>query len=62
MKRLNTMSAWIIIEKSINLIQTQVFILTSLPFREVSEWFKEHAWKACIRQRIGGSNPFLSAK
>jgi hypothetical protein len=28
----------------------------------VSEWFKEHAWKACIRQRIGGSNPFLSAK
>ncbi len=32
------------------------------PNREVSEWFKEHAWKACIRQRIGGSNPFLSAK
>ena len=28
----------------------------------MSEWFKEHAWKACIRQRIGGSNPFLSAK
>ena len=21
-----------------------------------------HAWKACIRQRIEGSNPFLSAK
>ncbi len=23
----------------------------------VSEWLKEHAWKVCIRQRIGGSNP-----
>ena len=24
----------------------------------VAEWFKAHAWKACIRQkRIGGSNP-----
>ena len=30
--------------------------------REVSEWLKELAWKACIRQRIEGSNPFLSAK
>ena len=29
--------------------------------REVSEWLKEHAWKVCIRQRIEGSNPFLSA-
>ena len=27
----------------------------------MSEWLKEHAWKACIRQRIEGSNPFLSA-
>ncbi len=26
-------------------------------FGEVSEWLKEHAWKVCIRQRIGGSNP-----
>ena len=32
-------------------------------FREVAEWSKAHAWKACIRQkRIEGSNPFLSAK
>ncbi|OUJ90129.1 hypothetical protein BW735_12590, partial [Escherichia coli] len=23
----------------------------------MSEWLKEHAWKVCIRQRIGGSNP-----
>ncbi|ONG29699.1 hypothetical protein BW690_08950, partial [Escherichia coli] len=23
-------------------------------FGEVSEWLKEHAWKVCIRQRIGG--------
>ena len=30
--------------------------------REVAEWSKAHAWKACIRQkRIEGSNPFLSA-
>ena len=28
---------------------------------EVSEWSKEHAWKACIRQRIEGSNPSLTA-
>ena len=31
--------------------------------REVSEWLKEHAWKACIPLKgIEGSNPFLSAK
>ena len=29
---------------------------------EVSEWLKEHAWKVCMRQRIEGSNPSLSAK
>ena len=29
---------------------------------EVSERLKEHAWKVCIRQRIAGSNPALSAK
>ena len=28
---------------------------------EVSEWSKEHAWKVCMRQRIEGSNPSLSA-
>ena len=29
---------------------------------EVSEWLKEHAWKACVRQkRTEGSNPSLSA-
>ncbi len=29
---------------------------------EMSEWLKEHAWKACIRSsRIGGSNPPLTA-
>ena len=28
----------------------------------MSEWFKEHAWKVCIRQKcIQGSNPCLSA-
>lgn len=31
------------------------------PDGEVSEWLKEHAWKVCIRQRIGGSNPPLTA-
>ena len=29
---------------------------------EVSERLKEHAWKVCIRQRIEGSNPSLTAK
>lgn len=29
---------------------------------EVSEWPKEHAWKVCIRKRIEGSNPSLTAK
>ena len=28
----------------------------------MAEWLKAHAWKACIQQCIGGSNPFLSAK
>jgi hypothetical protein len=33
------------------------------PFREVSEWSKEHAWKVCMGQKlIVGSNPILSAK
>ncbi len=36
---------------------------TSLCFSgEVSERFKEHAWKVCVRQnRTEGSNPSLSA-
>ena len=30
---------------------------------EMLEWFKRHAWKACVLQKgTGGSNPFLSAK
>ena len=29
---------------------------------EVAEWSKAHDWKSCIRQRIEGSNPSLSAK
>jgi hypothetical protein len=29
---------------------------------EVSERLKEHAWKVCIRKRIEGSNPSLTAK
>lgn len=37
--------------------------LARKPFREVSEWSKEHAWKVCIPLKgIEGSNPFLSAK
>lgn len=29
----------------------------------MSEWLKEHAWKACVRQKCtAGSNPALSAK
>ena len=31
------------------------------PFKgEMSEWLKEHAWKACVAQVTGGSNPPLS--
>ena len=30
-------------------------------FKEMAEWSKAHAWKVCIRQRIEGSNPSLSA-
>ena len=30
---------------------------------EMAEWFKAHAWKACILQKgIEGSNPSLSAR
>ena len=33
-----------------------------MPYGEMLEWLKRHAWKACIRQkRIRGSNPRLSA-
>ena len=28
---------------------------------EMAEWFKAHAWKACMGNTIGGSNPPLSA-
>ena len=28
---------------------------------EVAEWFKAHAWTACLPKGIEGSNPFLSA-
>jgi hypothetical protein len=27
---------------------------------KVSEWFKEHAWKACVGNTTQGSNPCLS--
>ena len=42
------------------------FPLPPKPFKaargEVSEWFKEHAWKACMWVScIEGSNPSLSA-
>jgi hypothetical protein len=30
-------------------------------YGEVSEWPKEHAWKVCIRKRIEGSTPSLTA-
>ncbi len=32
-------------------------------YAEMSEWFKEHDWKSCVRlKRTGGSNPLLCAK
>ena len=33
----------------------------SVSYGEVAEWLKAHAWKVCIRKRIEGSNPSLSA-
>ena len=36
-------------------------LMTDDIFGEVSEWPKEHAWKVCIRKRIEGSNPSLTA-
>ena len=31
-------------------------------YAEMSEWFKEHDWKSCVRlKRTGGSNPLLCA-
>ncbi len=44
-------------------IGTQIGIFNeTVTFGEVSEWFKEHAWKVCMRRkRIEGSNPSLSA-
>ena len=38
------------------------FTLRRLASGEMSEWFKEHAWKVCIGLKpIAGSNPALSA-
>lgn len=39
------------------------FVYFAIPFEngELSEWLKEHAWKACISQGIESSNLSLSA-
>ncbi len=38
-------------------------IIFAVPFGEMLEWLKRHAWKACVLQKgIKGSNPFLSAR
>ena len=42
-------------------VLAQLPIVAPRQYGEVSEWLKEHAWKVCIRQRIGGSNPPLTA-
>ena len=37
-------------------------ILATIFLGEMSEWFKEHAWKVCVLQKgTAGSNPALSA-
>src|SRR5690554_5561962 len=47
---------------SLNFIILFVALNELRKYREVSEWLKEHAWKACIPLKgIEGSNPFLSA-
>ncbi|SMG63420.1 conserved hypothetical protein [methanotrophic bacterial endosymbiont of Bathymodiolus sp.] len=35
--------------------------MSSQKYGELAERPKAHAWKVCIRQRIKGSNPLLSA-
>ncbi len=35
--------------------------ISNKQYGEMSERLKEHAWKVCIRQRIEGSNPSLTA-
>ena len=42
--------------------QAAVLWYDARPHGEVAEWSKAHAWKVCIRQRIEGSNPSLTAK
>ena len=37
------------------------FCYPCAPYGELAEWSKAHAWKVCIRKRIEGSNPSLSA-
>ena len=38
-------------------------ILATKIIGEMSEWFKEHAWKVCVLQKgTAGSNPALSAE
>jgi hypothetical protein len=38
-----------------------VFMILCVSIGEVVEWLKARAWKVRIWQRIGGSNPSLSA-
>jgi hypothetical protein len=45
----------------VSLARAGVLRYDARPHGEVAEWSKAHAWKVCIRQRIEGSNPSLSA-
>lgn len=43
-------------------ILTRFFLKVKNLSGEMSEWFKEHAWKVCVLQKgTAGSNPALSA-
>ncbi len=74
--RLNGYFKGILYEVCLNAPESAKFTLTTMglsptlapvptasgrQYGEVSEWLKEHAWKVCIRQRIEGSNPSLTA-
>ena len=42
-------------QKKYLLANSQYIFLHSLPAEgELSEWFKEHAWKVCMRETVSG--------
>ena len=63
-KRLLPLTSYIILLTSFSLFSfliAKISLALQTQFRGVSEWFKEHAWKACVGLKLTeGSNPFPS--